>query len=189
MITRSLKQRGIRSTTAAVLFVGLSLLSSIGAAETPAKSWLSLWDAIKQPAGDDFYVRNTTARLFNPANPADPTAATAHVTITYFQHDCWGPVAVTESQVVPPGQHGSFSTLFAGYPASLYGTGCLWIKSERPSCRERCPEWAIENDFWRKAQVPATRWTSYWEHSVALGGAFGGTRQRLAAEPRPAALA
>ena len=180
MKTFASRPRNVQTTITALL-ISFLLMNAAGAAETPAKSWLSIWDAIKQPAGDGYYVRNTTARLFNPANPADPAAPTAHVTITYFQHDCWGPVAVKESQVIPPGQHGSFSTLFAGYPASLYGTGCLWIKSDAPivpmNARVEEAEWALENDFWRTALVPTTRWTSYWEHSVALGGpALGGIR-------------
>lgn len=144
-------------------------------AESPSKSWLSIWDAIHQPLPDGgTYVRTTQARLFNPADPADPLSPTAQVKVTYFQHDCWGPVAATEQASIPPGQHGSLSTLFAAYPSWLSGTGCLWIRSSAPIVPQNAAvsesEWATETDFWRTGKVPATRWSSYWEHANALGG-------------------
>ncbi len=190
------------------VLIGLLLMFALAVpasalAQGQAKSWLSIWNAVYQPLPNGTnYVRTTQARLFNPADPSDPAAPTAQVNVTYFQHDCWGPVAATEQSSIPPGQHGSFSTLFAAYPAWLSGTGCLWIRSSAPIVPQNAKveesEWATEADFWRSAKVPATRWSSYWEHANALGGpGIGGTstsgwvlnpaRQTARSEPLPPA--
>lgn len=169
------------AAAACVLLSAALAASAPALAETPSKSWLSIWNAIYQPLPNgSTYVRTTQARLFNPADPADPLSPMAKVKVTYFQHDCWGPVAATEQVSIPPGQHGSFSTLFAAYPSWLGGTGCLWISSNAPivpqNARVDEAEWATEADFWRTGKIPATRWTSYWEHANAIGGAeLGGT--------------
>lgn len=189
-----------RLKTPAACIAGILIAATASAAETPAKSWLGLWENVTSLGGS--LARYTVARPFNPADPADPAAPDANVTVTYFQHDCWGPVAAKESQVIPPGQHGSFSTLFAGYPASLWGTGCLLIKSDAPivPMNGHAEEWEVarEIDFWRTAKPASARWTSYWEHANALGGAaLGGVstsgwvlnpaRQATRTEPLPPA--
>lgn len=194
-------------TAYALLSTTLSL-----AADNPAKNWLSIWSNANNQWSGGGFARFTTARILNPANPADPSAQIATVTVTFFQSACWGQVAAQESQTIAPGQFGSYSSLLAGYPESLAGTGCLWIHSDAPvipvngrtyenlsnTSNGESSQMAISADFWRAGKVPGNRWVSYWEHSVPFGGPeFGGVytggyvlnpaRQKNRTETLPAA--
>ncbi len=181
------------------------------ALESPARSWLSIWENTNNVYSGGASTRATNARILNPADANDPAALPAHVTVTYFQSACWGAVAAQESQTIPPGSIGSLSSFLATYPASLSGNGCLWIRSDVPvvplngriedsvgASGSVYVQWSREVDFWRTAKMPAPRWTAYWEDVVALGGSqYGGistsgwvlnpARQKSRAEPLPAA--
>ncbi len=181
------------------------------AIESPARSWLSIWENTNNVYSGGSSTRATNARILNPADANDPAALPAHVTVTYFQSACWGAVAAQESKTISPGSIGSLSSFLAAYPASLSGNGCLWIRSDVPvvpingriedsvdAAGDVYLQSSREADFWRTAKLPALRWTAYWENVVALGGSqYGGVstsgwvlnpaRQKSRAEPLPSA--
>jgi hypothetical protein len=111
------------------------------------------------------------------------------VTVTWYLYDCWGVAAAEETLLVPPGQYNGVSSLFAAYPGSLVGNGCLAIRSDVPivPVNGRIEEgsytyntgqnWrsARRTEFWRAGQAGHTAWVSHWEHSTPLGGPqYGG---------------
>ncbi len=182
------RTRGRAVVAGMLIACALALLAtSAGAAPLkPAKRWLSVWNNAQ---GSPNAATFTSGRLFNPADPADPVAPSAHVTVTYFQYGCWGMVAAQATQTIPPGQHGSFSTLLAAYPDKLYGWGCLAIASDVPIVPVNgrllenvvnpgdgnTTEWAYRTEFWRAGKAGSTAWVSHFEHSEALGGPqYGG---------------
>lgn len=177
-----------RPASRAAALAGALVIGAMPAAaapQSPAYKWLSVWSNTQGGVSTQF----TAGRLFNPADPADLAAPTANVTVTYYQDACWGTTAASQSQAIPPGQHGSFLTLLAAYPDTLYGTGCLWIQSDAPIVpvngrfEETVGDPAIttpsrmaqRTEFWRAGQPGHTGWVSHWEHSTPLGGPqYGG---------------
>lgn len=192
---RSRAAPGVRRRTRAALVATLALAGAAAALPAhaqslqPGKSWLSIWSAAKNETTSTSYAQVTRARLFNPADPANPASPTAQVTVTYYQYGCWGQIAAQEKVVVPPGQYNGFSSLFAAWPGQLFGTGCLWIKSDVPivpvnghvqqgfTDSSTGHNWkrAVRTEFWPAGKTGAQAWASYWEHATPLGGPqYGG---------------
>lgn len=188
--TSALAERCVGRTLLLMTAMLLAISTAAGAAPLkPASHWLSVWGALQNQSTTTDYGQVTRVRLFNPADPADPAAATAHVTVTWYLYDCWGVAAAEETLPVPPGQYNGVSSLFAAYPETLVGNGCLAIRSDAPivPVNGRIEEgsysystgqnWrsARRTEFWRTGQPGHTAWSSYWEHSTPLGGPqYGG---------------